>query len=40
LSDILWVFTRLNLLSLIDIVLVALIFYALFNTCRSVATEP
>ena len=30
-SDILWVFTRLNLLSVIDILLVALIFYALFR---------
>ena len=35
LSDILWVFTRLNLLSVIDILLVALIFYALFRLMQG-----
>jgi diadenylate cyclase len=35
LSDILWVFTRLNLLSLIDILLVALIFYVLFRLMQG-----
>ncbi len=34
-SDILWVFTRLNLLSVIDILLVALIFYALFRLMQG-----
>ncbi len=34
-SDILWVFTRLNLLSVIDIVLVALIFYALLRLMQG-----
>lgn len=34
-SDILWVFTRLNLLSVIDILLVALIFYGLFRLMQG-----
>lgn len=34
-SDILWVFTRLNLLSVIDILLVALIFYVLFRLMQG-----
>lgn len=34
-SDILWVFTRLNWLSVIDILLVALIFYGLFRLMRG-----
>jgi diadenylate cyclase len=35
LSDILWVFTRLNLLSVIDILLVALIFYGLLRLMQG-----
>jgi diadenylate cyclase len=35
LSDILWVFTRLNWLSLIDILLVTLVFYALFRLMQG-----
>jgi diadenylate cyclase len=35
LSDILWVFTRLNLLSVIDIMLVALIFYGLLRLMQG-----
>ena len=35
LSDILWVFTRLNLLSVIDILLVALIIYALLRLMQG-----
>jgi diadenylate cyclase len=35
LSDILWVFTRLNLLSVIDILLVALVFYGLFRLMQG-----
>ena len=35
LTDILWVFTRLNWLSVIDILLVALIFYALFRLMQG-----
>ncbi len=34
-SDILWVFTRLNLLSVIDILLVTLIFYGLFRLMQG-----
>lgn len=34
-SDILWVFTRLNLLSVIDIILVALIFYGLLRLMQG-----
>lgn len=34
-SDILWVFTRLNWLSVIDILLVAVIFYGLFRLMRG-----
>jgi diadenylate cyclase len=35
LSDILWAFTRLNLLSVIDILLVALMFYGLFRLMQG-----
>jgi diadenylate cyclase len=35
LSNILWVFTRLNLLSVIDILLVTLVFYALFRLMQG-----
>lgn len=34
-SDILWVFTRLNLLSVIDIILVALVFYGLLRLMQG-----